>query len=157
MKKGYTLIETLLVMSIFISLVAIVTLTILNIEPRSAIRLNTTTVIADIKKQQLKALTGATYLGATTNFGIYFQSDKYTLFAGDNYSGGNASNVEITLPQKTIMSGVTFPSATIVFAKYTGEINNFINGSNTLTFQNSVSNEAQTITLNKLGVITSVN
>jgi len=154
---GFTLIETIIAITVFLIFLGMVTLNILNIEPRSANVLNTSTIIADIKTQQLKAMTGATFNSLTSNFGIFFETDKYTLFAGDSYQEGHASNVVITLPINTTLSNTAFPGGTIIFLKNSGEINNFVNGANTLTFNNSISNESKTIIFNKLGVITDLN
>lgn len=157
---GFTLIETLIVMAIILSFLGFVTVNILNIEPRSSIQLNTTTIVADIKNQQLKAMTGSTYNNLTSEFGIYFQTNQYTLFAGNNYQAGHAANVVIPLSDATTMSNSTFPdgpnTATVVFNKNTGEIYNFNQSANTITFRNSVSNETKTLVFNKLGVITAV-
>ena len=155
-QRGFTLIETLIVMAVFVFFMGMVIINILNLEPQISLTTSTSTIIADIRKQQFKTLTGNTSNNQISDFGIHLDSDKYTLFSGNIYTQGVPENSIITLPDNISIPEITFQESNIIFVKQTGEINDFVNGSNTFRVKNSITNEEKTITLNKLGVVTGV-
>mgnify|MGYP001610761791 CR=1 FL=1 len=120
--NGFTLIETLVVAAFFIMLLGLLTINVINIEPKTSLTLATSTIIADIKKQQLKAMTGGASSDVISDFGVYLESDKYTLYTGSNYISNNPSNSVIKLSDNITITDIGFPSSTIVFQKGSGEI-----------------------------------
>lgn len=84
-------------------------------------------------------------------YGIYVQASQYTLFKGTVYSGSDTDNFVVS-PDGVAFS-TAFPSSQVVFAKGTGEVNGFANGSNTITITNNTG-DAKTITINRYGVPT---
>ena len=155
-QRGFTLIEVLVAAAIFIFLSTLVSINLINIEPRISLNEQISVISSDIRKQQLLSMTGGSDSSSTSDFGVYLENNKYTLFAGSSYSAGQSKNIVVSLPANTQITNITIPGSTIVFKRNLGEINNFVNGSNTFKVNNSITNETKTVTFNKLGVITSV-
>lgn len=114
------------------------------------------TLVSDIRNQQIRAMNGDTYnTGTTNNFGIYFQSDRYTLFFGSAYSAAASTNFVIRFEPNIRMTGNTFASNQLIFVKGSGEINT-TDLEDTVTLQNTSSGETTTIRLNRMGAITQI-
>lgn len=157
MQKGFTLVEIMLVTAITLILISLSVVSLSNV--RNSASKNTTleVLLADIKLQQTKSMSGDTSgQTSTAPFGIYFTSTGYTLFRGDSYSASDPTNFTIPLTSDLQFSSITFPSSQLIFEKGSGEVVNFASGSNTVTLRNIVSNQNTIITINKYGVFTSV-
>jgi type II secretory pathway pseudopilin PulG len=155
--KGFTLIEALIVMSIFIILAGLTTINLLNAKHQSSLSTSIDTFISDIKQQQLKAMIGDTE-GRTTsdNYGIYFGATSYTLFHG-TYSTSEPTNFSIPLGDNIQFTNVKFPGSEIIFLRGSGEINSYDSNSSTITLKDILNNSEKTITLNRYGVVTNIN
>jgi len=152
-KRGFTLIEVMLVMAIFSLLMGFVTINLLRPQNKASVDSLSTQLIADIKQQQLKAMVGDSEGQATSQqFGVYFESDGYTLFRGSSYSASEASNFEVTLEDVTL-TDIDFPSDQIVFSKRSGEVASFSSGSDSVTVNHASSGNTEIITINRYGVI----
>jgi type II secretory pathway pseudopilin PulG len=116
------------------------------------------TLIADLRSQQTKAMSGSQQSGISpAGYGIYFQTNQYTLFKGTTYSAGDTSNAVIALDPRVTFSAISLPGSTIAFASKSGEFVNYATSSSSLVVRHSDSGNAKTIRLNRYGVITSVN
>lgn len=152
---GFTLIELILVMSIFMTLTAFATPSLLG--GRSQVDINTTmsTVIADIKNQQLKSMIGDTEGRAESDsYGVHFETNSYTLFHGSNYVEGDPSNAVIPLEGSTQFGTVSFPGRQVVFVRGSGEILGFVAGADSVSLFNPSNNQTRVIVLNQYGVVT---
>lgn len=153
-QAGFTIIEALIVMSIFISLIGLSTINLLNAKHKSSLSTSVDTFIADLKQQQIKAMTGDTEGRANSgNYGIFLDAGKYTLFH-DAYSATESTNFNIKLGDNIEFSNVTFPSSQIIFLQGSGEVSGYMSGSNTLTIKDIIDNSQKTILLNEYGVVT---
>jgi len=151
--KGFSLIEVLLVISVFLILAGFGINSILNVRDSSSSTSTIYTLISDIKNQQTKAMSGDTEgRGTPDTYSVYIQSNKYTLFHGENYSASDSSNFSVSMPQDSLLS-TTFSSNKIVFASGSGEIENFTSGQDTITLRNTVTNQQSVLQLNKYGVV----
>jgi|SRR5579859_160302 len=150
---GFTLIEILVVVGIFLVSFSIAALTIYQPQGKASLSTTVVSLVSDLQHQQLKSMLGESE-GATTaqTFGIHFESATYTLFRGSTYSSSDSDNFVVNLGQNVIFSNVTFPSSQVVFNRLNGEVSGFNTGQASVTIQNTVSNEQQTVTLNKYGV-----
>jgi prepilin-type N-terminal cleavage/methylation domain-containing protein len=156
--KGFTLIELLAVMSIASILIGIVGFNFIRLQNTSSRRSSVNTLISDLKLQQVKAMSGSTEGRAVSDsYGIYFLADQYVLFHGSVYDEDDTANFPIVLPENIEIASTTLPDNTIVFANLSGEMNGFTDGNNTITVRELNSNTEQTVTINRYGVITSVN
>lgn len=156
-EKGFTLTELIVVMGILTILLSFVTLNLVNIQQKTSQRSTLDVLIADIKDQQNKAMAGGTKSGQNTDYGIYFEANRYILFQGSSYVSGDSSNFAVNLDSGLTFTNILFPSSQIVFQRVSGEVIGFTSGQNTVTLTNSSNNDQKTIQINRYGVITAVN
>ena len=155
-KKGFTPIEIVIAMFVFATLTGIVTINLLHAQSKTALDSETGALLSEIKNQQTLAMSGNIQTGSSpTEYGIRFSGNTYTLFAGSNYTADNISNFTVTMKNGVTFSSITFPSSVIIFQRATGEIVNYDPALNQITLTNE-GGETKTITLNRLGVFTSV-
>lgn len=155
-EKGFTLIELIIVLGITLLILGFITINLANFQQKTSVNTTVDTLISDMKNQQAKAMAGAGS-GSGNSYGIYFQPDRYILFTGSSYSSTNSSNFTVRLDATISFTNITLPSNVLVFLRQSGEINGFTNGSNTITVKDTQGSNKQTITINKYGVVTSVN
>ena len=156
-KSGFTLVEISVVIGIVLTLTGLAVVNLSGAQRRSYLASTTSTLIADMKSQQSKAMSGETEGRSTHDaYGIYFESSRYTLFHGSAYSAADPSNVVINLDNYIAFSSITFPQSMIIFASGSGELSSYTPGSNTITIRNTLNSEQKTVSLNRLGVITGV-
>ncbi len=147
-RPGLTLVELLLVMGIFAIIFSFATINLLNPQQKSTINSTTTTLISDLKEQQIKAMIGASEgIGSPQSYGIRFETDRYILFRG-NYSATEPRNFTINLDSNLVFSSFP-PTQEIIFSKRSGEV---IDPGN-LTIQHIQTNAQKTMVINKLGAI----
>lgn len=139
--QGFTLIELMVVMGIFALMIGFASINLIRPQTQAYFDTSITTLVADLKEQQMRAMTGD---GATI-YGVRFNSNNYILFTGssypltDNFTINLNSNLQIS-PNPT----------TIVFAQRSGETGT---ATTTLTVTNSASGEHKDIIINNLGGI----
>ncbi len=149
LEAGFTLVEVLIVMGILIVLLGI---SLVNLgRPQAAANSNTTvqTLVADLKSQQLAAMSGGT--GGTSSaqpYGIYVQGAQFTLFTGSSYSAGDPNNFVESAASGVALS-TTLPSSTVIFQKGSGDVQGFVNGSNTITLTGK--DGTHTVTIGRYG------
>jgi prepilin-type N-terminal cleavage/methylation domain-containing protein len=153
---GFTLIEVIVALLVFASLFTIVTVNLLSVSYKATLSESIDTFINNLKSQQLKAMVGDTEGNISKeNIGVYLATDKYIDFYG-SYNAQSSSNLEIKFDDNTKLINTSFPSSQILFISGSGEILG-ATGNNTITLQNTLSGEQKIITINKYGVVTSVN
>ena len=148
---GFTVVEILIVMAMILMLVG---LSFVNLgRPQAAGTISTTlnTLLTDLKDQQLMAMTGGTGGGsAAVSYGIYVQSNQFTLFSGSSYSGSDPHN--FTESAGGITLSTTLPSSIVIFQKGIGDVQSYTSGSDTITLTGK--NITRTITINRYGGLT---
>ncbi len=157
-QKGFTLVEFLLVMSIFAVLASIATVNLFSFQNKSQLNSTFNTFVADLKDQQAKAMTGDTSgTGVIDNYGIRFDSTnhRYILYKG-TYVASASANFAVTY-QNTLTITIASASSSITFAKGSGEVTNYASTSAIITVRDSMTNEQKVIRLNRYGVISSIN
>jgi type II secretory pathway pseudopilin PulG len=151
-QKGFTVVELLLTIGIFIVLTSIATVSLGKFERNASLSSEVNTIIPDVKEQQIKAMAGdGEGSGSISDYGIHISSTSYTLFRG-TYVAGSSSNFVVSLPANIQLS-TTFPSSELIFTKGSGEVA----GPNTITLTDMTNSATKTITINKYGAITSIN
>lgn len=146
-EKGYSVIELILMMGIFLTILGIGTINLLNVSKKSSISATVNSFVADFKEQQIKAMSGDTEGQASiSDQGIHFETNSYTLFK-ESYG---TSNFVVNLP-----SNMQFinPNTQIVFKRGSGEIT----GINSIVIRDTTDGTQKTITVNQYGVITGIN
>lgn len=152
--KGFTLIEFMLVMSIFGILVTLATVNLFSFQHKSQISSTINIFMADLKGQQIKAMAGDTSGDPEVeNYGINFDPTnfEYILYKG-NYSAANTANFAVEFPDSIEMT-TSAVNSQLVFEKGTGEIG----GATTVTLRDTVNNDQKVIQLNRYGVVTGIN
>ncbi len=152
--SGFTLIELMVSMGIFLILFALASLSITRLPSTTAQSTNIDILISDIKSQQTKAMSGNTSGGsAASDYGIYFDTsvtpNKYWLFRGSTYSSGlNKFAVELD-PNLSITT--TFPGSQIIFTAQSGDVVSYSSTTDSITITNNFINSPTIIRLNKYG------
>lgn len=113
--KGFTLVEIILVVSIFIILTAVLVPIGLGFYANQQLESNTQELIFNLRRAQEKSMS----VEEDSSFGIYFEDDKYILFKGNSYSERDFSYDEVfVLPRIINREG----DSEIVFSKFNGEV-----------------------------------
>lgn len=155
---GFTLIESIIVVSIIALLTGLTTVNLFGIQDKTSLAVTVDTLISDIKQQQIKAMIGDTEGRASQdNYGIYFTPVSYVLFHGSSYSPTDFSNVIINLNDNVGLINIALPNSVVIFSKISGEVADFITGSDTITIKHNLSGEQKTIKINLYGAITDIN
>lgn len=148
--RGYTLVELILVMSIFVTLIGLVTINLTSAKQNTVLNTTLSVFISDVKQQQLKAMIGDTEgRGSSSNYGVHLNTNNYVLFYGASYDPLEATNVTIEFGDNIQPES---PGGDIIFTKVTGETTAV-----TITLQDTVTNEERDIVINRYGVVTAVN
>lgn len=157
-RRGVTFVEIIVVIGILITLIGMASISFVPVRSGASLNTAITTLLADLKSQQIKAMVGDTEgTGANENYGIYFEQNKYTLFRGSGYSPSDPSNFSVVIDEQVEISGILFPSSSIIFSIGNGDVIGFSSGQNSITLRDTTSGQQKTIIINRYGVITSVN
>jgi prepilin-type N-terminal cleavage/methylation domain-containing protein len=151
-QSGFTLIEVVVVMGIFVILASFATINLLRPQRSADLNSTTTSIIADIKQQQARSMLGEASGGSSAVVhSIYFENNRYTLFVGAIYNVADPANFVVNLSPGLTLTN-TFPSSQVTFNLQSGEITGFIDGSNSVTLT-ATGGQVKTLTLNKYGVV----
>lgn len=155
-KHAFTLIEIVMVVAIMLILFQIAYVNLIGFQQNASVRASMRTFLSDMRQQQLRAMMGDTGgTGVITDYGIYLQTTKYTIYTGTTYTAGVATNFPVNLASNIRISVNTFTNSSIVFAKGSGDLSTS-KSEETLTFSDTNSGKASTVHVNRLGVITQI-
>ncbi len=153
-KRGFTIIELLLVMGVLAVLFGFIIFNILGTQRRASIDSSVDQLVSDIKQQQLKSMAGESTLGNGL-YGVHFAANQYSLFQGSIFSSASSGNFNV--PADGVLTfTTTFPNSDLIFATASGEVVNFSGTQNTITLSDS-QGQQKTLTLNSYGTIISIN
>lgn len=156
MRQGISLIEIIVAIGVFLTLVGMASISFVPYRGKAALDTSATTLISDIRSQQIKAMVGDTEgRSLNDNYGVHFGSDSYTLFHGSGFNPSDSSNFTINLDDKLQIES-TFPSSQVLFSVKNGEILSFTQGQNSITVRDTVTGVVKTININRYGVTTSL-
>lgn len=145
MRRGFTIIETLIVVALFAALVALATPFYYSFQVDYQLGTNAETLLQNLRRAQNQAMTGKGDL----KFGVHLASEQYTLFAGSTYAGRDIDYDEVyNLPETVSLSWNLGGGSDIIFEKIKGTAG--VAGTITLT---SANNESNTISINEAGKI----
>lgn len=151
---AFTLVDLILVMGLVTLLFSFSSLNFLRVINKPSLDSAVQRLVADIKGTQNQAMVGDSGSAtATTTWGLYIEASRYTIFRGATYVAGASSNFVSDMDQG-IQLATTFGSNSLVFVRRSGEVTNFSSSANTITVNNTSSNQSKTISVNRLGVVT---
>ena len=101
--KGFTLIELLTVIGIISILVAVGVPSYLSLKNNVSFQNSVEEIINTLRMAQNKAITAQD----GSDWGVYFENDKYTLFRGEAYDSDALDNIEYNLPEGQILGAST--------------------------------------------------
>lgn len=151
-QAGFTLTELIVVMAVLAILLSLVTINLVRARHKASLSTTIDLVVADIKLQQVEAMTGDT-LGQSASgaYGVYFQSDRYTVFKGTTYTSNNSTNIVTRLEPSLQFNPISLPSSTVTFTKVSGEITSYNPSLSSVTLRNTQTTEQKVIQFNKYG------
>lgn len=151
MKKGFTLVELLLVMGIFAVLAAIGSVNYFSTISQTSAGTAEGVLIADLRSAQGKAMSSVGVSGMVApSWGIKFLGTSYVIFPGPTYVPGATSNYVVSVPSGTTLT-TTFPNSQVLFERLSGEILSYAEDTDTITL--TVEDTTKNIELNSYGVV----
>lgn len=151
--KGFTLVELLIVIGIISVLTSFAALNFLGGQRGASQAALTSSLIADVRAQQTKAMSGTLGVdGEVGDYGVRFDQDSYTLFEGSTYLVGEPSNFTVQLDPNLQFSFVAFLNSEIVFERGSGEMAGYTLGANSVTITETGSGRTETLNFNRYGI-----
>ena len=148
--KGFALVEFIVVITIFASLMLIATISLSTVKQQASLNTSIAILLADLKQQQLKAMVGETEgRSYTDSYGLHFGTANYVLFHGSSYSATDAANLTINLGDSIAVASAP---GEIVFSQLSGNAT----GSAIITLRDSTTSFQKSVIMNKYGVVTDV-
>lgn len=139
-KKGFTLVELVLVIGILALLIVVSLPLAINFYKTRQFDVHENGIVQALRRAQLKAMS----VEEDCAFGVHITSDQYVLFRGNSYAMRDSAFDEVfDLPGNLQVSGIS----EIVFSKLRGIP--FSTGAITLT----IDNQSEAININEMGRI----
>lgn len=140
-KRGFSLIELLIVLAIGVAITGITYVSFNNYGGNQTLEKQTDVVQSYIEKARLQAINSKNF----SPFGIKFASSSVTLFQGTGYSASSASNTVYTFSPKLQISSINLAGnvSEMYFSNVTGEPS--ATGTITLKLNNSSSTKVISI------------
>lgn len=101
-KKGFTALETVLVVTIIALLFGLAANYYTNSQIRADLNVQAANIASHLRLAQSKASSGLN----DSKHGIHFENSAYTIFQGDSYSALESTNFEVTLPETITVSNI---------------------------------------------------
>jgi len=158
LQRGYSLVEILITIGIFAILSGLATISLLNAQHSASLQGQLTTLIADTKQQQIKAMQGDTEGRATPDYyGIHFASNSYTLFHGTSYNASDSTNLTFPLDTVFQFTNITLTNGNLIFIPLSGEMYGYSTLANSVILKDTTNNQQKQLQFNYLGVLTGIN
>lgn len=154
---GLTLIELIISLALIAVISTVLVVRLVPSKQNTSLDATVDTLVADIKTQQLKAMTGDMEGTATTSaYGIFFQTNQYTFFKGPLYTATDSSNFPVSLDNGVSITSISVPANTLLFSKGSGEVSGFVSGSDSIVLGDGSTKRQKTIKFNIYGTIVSI-
>lgn len=153
-QKGFTIIELMVVIGIIGIILGIITIDLLRTQHTASVSATVDALVADMRLQQTKTMVGTKdTTGNPNSYGIHFSSGSYALFQGTT---DPADSTDFVVSATGITFSSNLPNGMIVFAQRSGEFSNYVSGTYTITVRNTNGTEQKQLTVNRYGVVTSI-
>jgi len=121
--KGFTLIETLIVIAVLAIITTIGTLSFSNSKARKTVAIISNNIVFSLEEAKADAISGKGGVG----HGIKFNSTSYVTFDGDTYNLSDTDNITHDLESGYSLDiTTTDPDDSVVFSRITGDVNDEI-------------------------------
>lgn len=117
--SGFTLIEILVVIAIFLALLGVSLYSYFNARSSAPMKPIADGIVFTLERAKADALAGKNGSGA----GVYFASSSYTYFSGDSYDPSASDDQTTTLPSEYVINYTLLSGSSIVFSHLTGSPN----------------------------------
>ena len=147
MKKAFTLVEVLIVLTLLVIIFGMVALYSGASQVRADLNSQVAIFVSHARLQQSEAAAGKN----DQSFGIHIESGAYTLFEGSAYSSSDPGNNVMDLPPTLEIQNILLNGGgpEVLFLPPYGETNNF----GTLNFYSTSLDQSITITISSLGTL----
>lgn len=141
MKKGFTIIEIVIVIAIIVVVSALIIDSFPRLNASQALSKDTAGLIAVLNQARTETLSSRN----DSTYGVHVSTNQLTLFMGSSYVVGDSNNVDIPFNSQVMVGSYSLQGggSDIVFNRLTGETSQY--GSITLRL---VSDATQTKTVN---------
>lgn len=153
--KGMTLIEVLIVIVIIAIIASIVLVNLSSFKNEQVLKNTSQDVLSLLEKARQNTISSLN----GTNYGVHFETDRAVLFTGPTYSASSESNEPVIFSEAVFIptGGVNISGGgnDIIFERLTGEV---INGTISSTIKLELVSDStrdKTITISKIGSISS--
>jgi prepilin-type N-terminal cleavage/methylation domain-containing protein len=148
-RRGFTLIEMLIVITIMGILVVSVLTIFTKINSSQAIDKDAQLLVETLRQAQSQTLSSQN----ASQYGVHIATTSVTLFTGTTYSSSDTSNKSFLFNTRDIVSTISLigGSTNVVFKRLTGETDQ----SGTITLFSPAASSTKTVTIYKTGVIQS--
>ncbi len=144
-RSGFTMIEFIVVMSIFVISVSSVLPFLDSFHQSERVGTTIMETVDTLRRGQHRAMTSQRGLG----WGVLFQTGSFILYAGDSYAARHQEFDEVhTAPSAHVFSG----SGEVIFTQYTGKPN----APASIFITNTNVNQQGSVTINSVGNITRI-
>jgi len=151
-RRGFTLVELLVVIGIIAILFTMTGLLFFNTQAQVHTAEGVGVLIADIEAQQSKAMAGQTVsLVRPPGYGVHFESDRYILFSGSTYDSGDTNNQVVYLPGGVTFGEIDLSNNNLIFTAPSGEVASYDSDASSVTISGGETNK--TVKVNSLGVV----
>ncbi len=156
-QKGFTLVELIVVGGVVATLFGLVTISVTGTQRRATVAGTLQTVLADIKSQQTKAMSGdASGAPSAVDYGVHFDANRYVLFRGSTYISTDTTNSVFPLEQNLQFTAITLTGGDLIFMRGSGEVAGYLVSANSFVLQDTLTGDQKAIQVNRYGVITSI-
>jgi prepilin-type N-terminal cleavage/methylation domain-containing protein len=147
MKKGFSLIEIIIVIAILGIVSTIIVSSFAAINRTQGLEKDTELVVEQLRQARSQTLSSQN----ATTYGVHFASTTVTVFAGSSYNPSDPTNEEFVLKNTSLVLNVSLTGGgtDIIFKRLTGETAS--NG--TIVVSSTVASRSKTITVYKTGLI----
>lgn len=147
LKKGFTVIEIVLVLALIGILLGMSILYYGNTQVRADIDSQASNIVHYLRLAQSGASSGLN----DKSHGIHFEAASYTTFEGDSYNQADPENFKIDLPATMTINAISLNGGgnDVIFSKTDGDTANY----GTISLNSAQINKTITITITSVGTI----
>jgi len=118
-RQGFTLIETLIVISVVILIVSLALFSYRYFEKKTELETITQKIVATLKLAQTKTLASEN----NSQYGVHFENNQYILFSGDTYQVDAPDKTTYSLPSRLEINDLSLNGggSNVVFQRINGQ------------------------------------